>query len=210
MSVSGEKNERGKFMRKEHPAIVALEMLLALTMLIHAVVLMAQQPEGAAWWLVLDVVGAVLCLAVSTHWLICRKRAGTKYLCGIELTLILVFIGTALVLPYLSVETKEYQLLLWAEMSALQIRNALDMWKRKAELECQWKWRGTTHDYLILAIGVFAVLMLVHLIRFGEKAYYMSMFFMAASLVCLSNEVMLAQDDEDKKAEKQTENSAQE
>ena len=27
-------------MRKEHPAIVALEMLLALTMLIHAVVLM--------------------------------------------------------------------------------------------------------------------------------------------------------------------------
>ena len=47
-------------MRKEHPAIVALEMLLALTMLIHAVVLMAQQPEGAAWWLVLDVVGAVL------------------------------------------------------------------------------------------------------------------------------------------------------
>lgn len=114
-------------MRKEHPAIVALEMLLALTMLIHAVVLMAQQPEGAAWWLVLDVVGAVLCLAVSTHWLICRKRAGTKYLCGIELALILVFIGTALVLPYLSVETKEYQLLLWAEMSALQIRNALDM-----------------------------------------------------------------------------------
>ena len=182
-------------MRKEHPAIVALEMLLALTMLIHAVVLMAQQPEGAAWWLVLDVVGAVLCLAVSTHWLICRKRAGTKYLCGIELALILVFIGTALVLPYLSVETKEYQLLLWAEMSALQIRNALDMWKRKAELECQWKWRGTTHDYLI---------------RFGEKAYYMSMFFMAASLVCLNNEVMLAQDDEDKKAEKQTENSAQE
>lgn len=61
-----------------------------------------------------------------------------------------------------------------------------------------------------LAIGVFAVLMLAHLIRFGEKAYYMSMFFMAASLVCLSNEVMLAQDDEDKKAEKQTENSAQE
>ena len=197
-------------MRKEHPAIVSLEMLLALTMLIHAVVLMAQQPEGAAWWLVLDVVGAVLCLAVSTHWLICRKRAGTKYLCGIELTLILVFIGTALVLPYLSVETKEYQLLLWAEMSALQIRNALDMWKRKAELECQWKWRGKTHDYLILAIGVFAVLMLAHLIRFGEKAYYMSMFFMAASLVCLNNEVMLAQDDEDKKAEKQTENSAQE
>ena len=78
MSASREKNERGKFMRKEHPAIVALEMLLALTMLIHAVVLMAQQPEGAAWWLVLDVVGAVLCLAVSTHWLICRKRAGTK------------------------------------------------------------------------------------------------------------------------------------
>ena len=147
---------------------------------------------------------------MSTHWLICRKRAGTKYLCGIELALILVFIGTALVLPYLSVETKEYQLLLWAEMSALQIRNALDMWKRKAELECQWKWRGTTHDYLILAIGVFAVLMLVHLIRFGEKAYYMSMFFMSASLVCLNNEVMLAQDDEDKKAEKQTENSAQE
>ena len=208
MSASREKNERGKFMRKEHPAIVSLEMLLALTMLIHAVVLMAQQPEGAAWWLVLDVVGAVLCLAVSTHWLICRKRAGTKYLCGIELALILVFIGTALVLPYLSVETKEYQLLLWAEMSALQIRNALDMWKRKAELECQW--RGTTHDYLILAIGVFAVLMLAHLIRFGEKAYYMSMFFMAASLVCLNNEVMLAQDDEDKKAEKQTENSAQE
>jgi hypothetical protein len=33
---------------------------------------------------------------------------------------------------------------------------------------------------------------------------------MAASLVCLNNEVMLAQDDEDKKAEKQTENSAQE
>ena len=158
----------------------------------------------------LDVVGAVLCLAVSTHWLICRKRAGTKYVCGIELALILVFIGTALVLPYLSVETKEYQLLLWAEMSALQIRNALDMWKRKAELECQWKWRGTTHDYLILAMGVFAVLMLAHLIRFGEKAYYMSMFFMAASLVCLNNEVMLAQDDEDKKAEKQTENSAQE
>ena len=52
--------------------------------------------------------------------------------------------------------------------------------------------------------------MLVPLIRFGEKAYYMSMFFMAASLVCLNNEVMLAQDDEDKKAEKQTENSAQE
>ena len=43
MSASREKNERGKFMRKEHPAIVALEMLLALTMLIHAVVLMAQQ-----------------------------------------------------------------------------------------------------------------------------------------------------------------------
>lgn len=41
MSASREKNERGKFMRKEHPAIVALEMLLALTMLIHAVVLMA-------------------------------------------------------------------------------------------------------------------------------------------------------------------------
>lgn len=190
------------------PITPVLAMLLTLVVLVHAAVLLVQQET--AWWLVLDVVGAVLCLAVSTHWLICRKRAGTKYLCGIELALILVFIGTAIVLPYLSVETKEYQLLLWAEMSALQIRNALDMWKRKAELECQWKWRGTTHDYLILAIGVFAVLMLAHLIRFGEKAYYMSMFFMAASLVCLNNEVMLAQDDEDKKAEKQTENSAQE
>ncbi len=201
-------------MRKEHPAIVSLEMLLALTMLIHAVVLMAQQPEGAAWWLVLDVVGAVLCLAVSTHWLICRKRAGTKYLWGIELALMLVFIAAVLVLPYLSVETKEYQLFFWVDMSALQSENALDMRKRKgnvpAKLECKWKWRGTTHDYFILLIGVFAVLMLVHLIRFGEKAYYMTMFYMAMSLVCLNNEVILSQDDEDKNKEKQAENSAQE
>ena len=190
------------------PIIPVLAMLLTLVVLVHAAVLLVQQET--AWWLVMDAACGVISLGMGAMWLICRKRAGTKYLCGIELALILMFIGTALVLPYLSVETKEYQLLLWAEMSALQIRNALDMWKRKAELECQWKWRGTTHDYLILAIGVFAVLMLVHLIRFGEKAYYMSMFFMSASLVCLNNEVMLAQDDEDKKAEKQTENSAQE